>query len=163
MNISSHHSHKNTPILLSWRSIYVKVTISTISICNLTHHYAGNNVSQHHQQHVVPGNRVHFRSVSHSIVMVIILELFKSSDLHKCHMNVMLSNNAWYGLTAGPWRSAWGRRRASAGSRCGGGGASWPIRGEYCGSTNQRRVLRLHQSEASIAAPPTTAHLTILE
>ena len=41
--------------------------------------------------------------------------------------------------------------------------AAPPIRGEYCGSTNQRRLLRLHQSEASIAAPPTTAHLTILE
>ena len=46
-----------------------KVVISTISSSNLTHHYAGNNVSQHHQQHVVPGNRVHFRSVIHSIVI----------------------------------------------------------------------------------------------
>ena len=70
--------------------------------------------------------------------MVIILEFFRSSDLHKWHMNVITSNNSWYGawLTAGPWPSAWGRRRASAGSRCAGGGASWPIRGEYCGSTN---------------------------
>ena len=31
----------------------------------LTHHYPRNDVSQHHQQHVVPGNRVHFRSVIH--------------------------------------------------------------------------------------------------
>ena len=117
-----------------------KVVISTISSSNLTHHYARNNVSQHHQKHVVPGNRVHFRSVIHSIVIsngyyIRVLQKFWFAQMaYECH-NI---NNSWYGagLTAGPWRSAWGRRRASAGSRCAGGGASWPIRGEYCGSTN---------------------------
>ena len=54
--------------LLGWTPHMHKVTIYNkyfLFLLILTHHYPRNDVSQHHQQHVVPGNRVHFRSVIH--------------------------------------------------------------------------------------------------